>query len=382
MRIALIIYDLGPGGAERVASTLANNWAKSSDEITVVTIGVVEKDFYALDPRVRRIGLGLDQRSKGWREFILNNIRRAHQLRRLARSGAYDILLSFGDNTNVQLLLATRLLKIPVLVAEHNDPRKHFIGAIATWLRRLLYRYARLVIVLTPDIGRWAREIANENAVRVIPNPISEQFLKYDRSPNEGSTHAIVAMGRMVPQKGFDYLLRAFALCAGRHPTWTLRIFGEGPEHQNLCALADKLEIESRVRFEPVTREPEKVMRESDLFVLSSRYEGFPMVLLEAMASGMPVISFDCLSGPREMIRNGIDGVLVPPEDVEALASAMDRLMGNEEERLRLGTRAVEIDQRFGLARVSAMWKKVFEEVLIPELKNKRLSHLGRQESD
>jgi GalNAc-alpha-(1->4)-GalNAc-alpha-(1->3)-diNAcBac-PP-undecaprenol alpha-1,4-N-acetyl-D-galactosaminyltransferase len=135
-------------------------------------------------------------------------------------------------------------------------------------------------------------------AVRVIPNPISGQFLGNVDWTTRRKQHTIVAMGRMVRQKGFDLLLQAFALCLERHPSWTLSLFGEGTEHQQLCALARHLGLEKQVRFEPATSEPEKVMRESDLFVLSSRYEGFPMVLLEAMASGLPVISFDCRSGP------------------------------------------------------------------------------------
>jgi glycosyltransferase involved in cell wall biosynthesis len=223
----------------------------------------------------------------------------------------------------------------------------------------VLYPSARAVVVQTAGISQWAQRIVRKEAIYVIPNPISEQFLGSHESNGTSSYHTVVAIGRMEPQKGFDRLLTAFAKCARRHPEWTLRIVGEGTERPQLHALAVKLKLESRIRFDTVTKEPEKVLRDSDLFVLSSRYEGFPMVLLEAMACGLPVISFDCPTGPREMIRDGIDGVLVPPDDVEALAKAMDGLMGAQQERQRLAARAVEVSERFGLSRVMAMWSEV-----------------------
>ena len=166
-------------------------------------------------------------------------------------------------------------------------------------------------------------------------------------------------MGRMGFEKGFDLLLRAFALCAEEFPDWTLRLVGQGAEQQRLRNLAEQLGIQHAVRFEPVTKEPERVLRESDLFVLSSRIEGFPMMLLEAMACGLPVVSFDCMSGPREMIRHGMNGLLVPPEDVGALANAMQMLMGNEHERERLAARAREVIERFSLPSVMRMWNEV-----------------------
>ena len=341
MRIAFVIYSLSAGGAERVASTLINYWVGAGEQVTLVTLDSVEKDFYRIDARVKRIALGLTSESKNRREFIGNNLRRVQSLRAFFRSFEFDVVVSFIDKTNVLVLLATLGLGVPVIVSERIDPRKHtrlarsqpvcgacFIHPLGpSWCRRL-------------RISQWARRIVKKEAIHVIPNPISEQFLGSHRSNGTRAHHTVVAIGRMEPQKGFDRLLVAFAKCAERHPDWNLRIVGEGTERPSLQELAIKLGLESRIRLDTVTKEPEKVLRDSDLFVLSSRYEGFPTVLLEAMACGLPVISFDCPSGPREMIRDGIDGVLVPPDDVEALAKAMDGLMGAQEERQRpSGTR-------------------------------------------
>jgi len=364
MRIAFVIYSLAAGGAERVASTLINYWVSVGEQVTLVTFDSVEKDFYRIDARAKRIALGLTNESKNWREFIGNNLRRVESLRALFRTSKFDVVVSFIDKSNVLVLLATLGLGVPVIVSEHIDPRKHSVGRVTAGLRRMLYPSARAVVVLTAGISEWAGRIVRREAIYVIPNPISDQFLGGHGVNGTHAHHTVVAMGRMEPQKGFDRLLTAFAKCAERHPKWTLRIVGEGAERPRLQALVVKLGLESRIRLDALTKEPEKVLRDSDLFVLSSRYEGFPMALLEAMACGLPVISFDCPTGPREMIREGIDGVLVPPDDVEALAKAMDRLMGAQQERRRLAARAIEVSERFGLPRVMAMWGEVLEQAV------------------
>jgi glycosyltransferase involved in cell wall biosynthesis len=364
MRIAFVIYSLSAGGAERVASTLINYWVNAGEQVTLVTLDSVEKDFYRIDARVKRIALGLTSESKNWREFIGNNLERVQSLRALFRSSEFDVVVSFIDKANVLVLLATLGLGVPVIVSERIDPRRYAVGRVTAGLRRLLYPHARAVVVQTRSIGQWARRIVRKEAIYVIPNPISEPFLGSHGSNGRSAHHTVVAMGRLEPQKGFDRLLTAFAKCAARHPEWTLRIVGEGSERARLQALVVKLGLESRIRLDIVTEEPEKVLRDSDLFVLSSRYEGFPMVLLEAMACGLPVISFDCPTGPREMIRDGIDGVLVRPDDVEALTKAMDSLMGAQQERQRLAARAVEVSERFGLPRVMAMWSEILDEVV------------------
>jgi GalNAc-alpha-(1->4)-GalNAc-alpha-(1->3)-diNAcBac-PP-undecaprenol alpha-1,4-N-acetyl-D-galactosaminyltransferase len=203
-----------------------------------------------------------------------------------------------------------------------------------------------------------------KEAIRVIPNPIGEQFRKNGKLEARKEGHRAIAIGRLEAQKGFDMLLKAFAQCAPEHPSWNLKIIGDGSEREHLQVLARSLQISDRVEWQPMAREPEKELHCSDLFVLSSRYEGLPMVLLEAMACGLPVVSFDCPSGPGDVIRDGEDGLLVPPNEIAALARAMSRLMTAEDERKRLGERAARVVERFGVPRITEMWTALFDQVL------------------
>jgi glycosyltransferase involved in cell wall biosynthesis len=170
-------------------------------------------------------------------------------------------------------------------------------------------------------------------------------------------------MGRLDTQKGFDLLLRAFAKCCRERPDWALTIIGEGEERDELQALAQNLDIASKVRFTGRVAVPAALLRRADLFVLSSRYEGFPNALLEAMAVGLPVIATDCPSGPAHIVRNDIDGILVPTEDVDALATAMAGLMDDDAWRKRLGASATSVVERFSVERIMEHWDSLLEQV-------------------
>jgi glycosyltransferase involved in cell wall biosynthesis len=196
--------------------------------------------------------------------------------------------------------------------------------------------------------------------VDIIPNPINPEFNGSTKEARRrGSGHTIVAMGRLVRQKGFDLLIEAFARCAGQHPEWSLVILGEGEERSNLESLISAMGLQDRVRLAGKVPQPSHILGQADLFVLSSRFEGFPNALMEAMACKLAVISTDCPNGPRDIVRDGVDGLLIPPDDVNALAKGMDRLMANPMERQRLGAGATEVVKRFSIEKIMSMWDEL-----------------------
>jgi GalNAc-alpha-(1->4)-GalNAc-alpha-(1->3)-diNAcBac-PP-undecaprenol alpha-1,4-N-acetyl-D-galactosaminyltransferase len=362
MRISFVMFSLSAGGAEKVASMLANHWVGIDHQVIFLTIDSRKSDFYQLDERITRVPLGLAGESRSWFQFLRNSLRRVGRLRTAVLATTPDVVVSFLDATNVLVLLALLGSGIPVVVSERVDPRVKPTSAVLRLLRRAAYPLARALVVQTHEVSSWARELVKGDSVCVIPNPVMTPGAGHRRSISKArNAFTVVSMGRLDVQKGFDLLLKAFARCSTKHSDWHLRIIGEGPERQRLTMLADGLGITSRVHIDSITEEATTALLEGDLFVLSSRYEGFPNVLLEAMALGLPVISCDCRSGPAEIIRDGVDGVLVPPENVTALAAAMDRLMSADAERRRLAARAVEVAERFGFARVMRMWDQVLE---------------------
>lgn len=357
MRITLVIFSLHGGGAERVMSIMANHWAARRWDVTLLTYGDgTEAPAYTLHPAVDHRHLGIERPSSGIVEAVGNNLRRLPVLRRAIRESMPDAIVSFLDVVNVRTILATLGLGIPVIVSERIDPSCHRIGAAWRVLRRWSYRYATYVVTLTPDALRYFPGSVRRRG-DVIPNPVSVP-LDAGLAPAGGRKKIIIAMGRLTHQKGFDRLIAAFSMVAANHPGWSLTIWGEGDDRQTLEQLRDRLDLQGRVTLPGWTSDPFAEMREAGLFVLSSRCEGFPNVLCEALACGLPVLSFDC-PGPRHIVRDGIDGILVPPGDVNKLAAAMDRLMADQPERERLGANGIEVTKRFGKDKVMGMWDRL-----------------------
>jgi GalNAc-alpha-(1->4)-GalNAc-alpha-(1->3)-diNAcBac-PP-undecaprenol alpha-1,4-N-acetyl-D-galactosaminyltransferase len=359
MRISCVIASLGSGGAERVMLSLCAAWAARGDAVTLFTFDDGRHDFHSVPIGVTRVALDIAGASTSSAGAIRANAVRLRALRHALRSASPDVIVSFTDRTNVSTLLAVRGLGIPVVISERIDPRRHDIGRAWSALRRVAYRSATALVVQTERVRSWAETHVSPAKVHVIGNPVRDVAAPTVAAGARADT--IAAVGRLVPQKGFDTLLRAFALVHGTHPTWRLVISGEGPLRAPLEAQVRALGLDAVVSLPGRTSTVDDVLAESAVFVLSSRYEGFPNVLLEAMASGCACVATDCDSGPSDLLDHDALGLLVPVDDAIALAGAMTRVLDDPAYRSRLGESARASTQRFAPARMLQAWDAVFD---------------------
>ncbi len=342
---------------------MANYWAGQGQNVTILTFDYEEKPFHPLHPAINRKSLRMTKESLHFVLGFFRNLHRIWVLRRALWKSRPQIVISFVDKTNILTLCASRGLSLPVIVSERTNPAAYSVGRVWSWLRRISYPWADAVVCQTRSALIYFNSVKLKRRV-VIPNPLlPPPGGNEERSENmqSGKKYSVIAMGRFVEEKGFDLLLKAFSMLSDQHRDWSLRIVGDGPLRKHFHEQVEILGLSGRVQFPGTVSDPYMELSRADIFVLSSRFEGFPNALCEAMACGLPVISFDCPSGPRAIIRDGVDGILVPPESVQALASALDRLMGNEAEREQLARRAPEVLDRFGVEKIMAMWDELIE---------------------
>lgn len=368
MRIVLLVSSMHSGGAERVAATLCNAWAARGDDVTLVaTYSGRGECHYALADGVRLVYLAdlLPKR----RGPVLGYLSRLFALRRLLRGQRPDVVVSFLSNVNVTAILATRGLGLSLVVCERTDPLASSDYTALTRLpMRLLYPLADVVTVQTESVAERMRAfIPGARRVEVVPNPVPDALLHVpqQRAPRpgagEGPRRRLVAMGRLSAEKQFDHLVAVFASLAGDYPGLDLWIWGEGPLRSELERQAQAAGIADRVFLPGRTASPWEEMARGEILALTSAHEGFPNVMLEAMAIGLPCVAYDCRSGPRELSEEGQVALLVPPDDKAALRRALVRLLDDAALRERLGaSAAASVRRRFRLDAVVARWDGIF----------------------
>ena len=365
MKITLVISSLVGGGAERAIVTLAEGLANLQHQVILITLSDKSSDFYQVPSNVSRIELGIIGNSSNLIEAVKNNIGRILNLRKTVESTKPDVVVSSLRITNVSVILALLGKNYPIIVTEQNDVQFHSQGMVWETLRSLTYPLCSKVVSVSKGVDRGINLVPSKRAI--IYNPIT---IKDDRTspslPPEADSNKnwIASMGRLTHQKGYDLLLSAFHQVADKHPDWQLIILGKGELRKQLEQMRNDLGLLDRVVFTGALSNPFAVLKRAKLFIMASRHEGFGNAHAEALACGLPVIATDCPSGPNEIIRHGIDGLLVANQDVGALARAMETLMSDEQKRQQLALKAPEVVERFGLDPIISKWETLIHNLV------------------
>tara|TARA_B100000795_G_scaffold269145_1_gene257728 strand:+ start:10325 stop:11398 length:1074 start_codon:yes stop_codon:yes gene_type:complete len=332
-KVLVIGPCLSMGGMERASSNVANEMVKHG--LKVVYLAIFKKDhFFQLDENVI-----LDEPKEGINENKLSFFKTISRIRRRVLYHEPDSILVFNKFYGAISALALIGNKVPFYVSERSSPlfvwkkSLKIINQIAFWLNS-----PNGVIAQTSIAAKYQKRYYRKSRIQVIPNILRNSAIY----PNLERHNIILAVGRLGDYlKGFDLLLKSFALIKNKE--WELHIAGGDENGQYLKDLALKLGVLNRVKFLGKVKEIDLVFAQAGLFVIPSRSEGFPNSLLEAMAAGVASIAFDFVAGPKDIIENGENGIIVPEGDIESLAMTIDKLILSPGERKRLGSNAKKI---------------------------------------
>ena len=352
MRIAYLITDLDVGGAERNLAMLVRGLDSRCFDVSVASlmpVGAVGED-------VRAAGAAVTDLHMAGR----SDCRVMGRLLGWLRSVRPDILHTWLLHANVLGRLAARLARVPVVVSSIRvaEPRRlHLL------LERLTSPLADCILTNSESLRDYMTEQGLEGRrIRVIPNSVDlQRFSALEGRRGEGTGMKVLFVGRLAEQKGVDVLLRSAAMLHPRCDV-TFELVGEGPDRTRLEHLARELRLEN-VRFPGPRDDVPDLLCEADILVLPSRWEGLPNVVLEAMAAGCPVVATDVV-GTRDLIRDGVNGLLVPPDDPAALAAAIGRLATDAALRKSLATAGMETARTYSIAAMTTAHARLYAELL------------------
>jgi len=373
IHVCIFINSLSSGGAERVTVALSNYLIKHDYHVTLVTTNNQDQDFYPLSDKVKRICLDMTGENKGFKKLSVN-LDRLFRIRAVLKENKPDVLIGIMTTSAILSILACLGLYTKVIVSERNYPGRKQASPSWALLRRLLYRFANGHVAQTKETAIWLKKNTGAKNIHIIPNSVSWPLSSYPPivSPSlfvASNKKLILSIGTKVHQKGFDLLLEAYSNIASRNSDWDLAIVGIDKniapnDYEILKNRITNLGFQNRVFLPGCIGNVSDWYKRADVFVLSSRYEGFPNVLLEAMAGECACIAFDCDTGPRDIIQHNFNGLLVEAENVEKLSEALSIILENKKLRKKISQNAINVCENLSEDKIFLKWRNLINSQL------------------
>lgn len=356
MKILILGGDFNKAaGTERVGSMLANGLSANGYDVVLASITHGDNPFFSLDKDVKVVSLfNTSGRTLYRTPYII------YKIRKLLKEEHIDVLIVVETMSVLFTLPANLGLPVKHICWEHFSFNNNSGKKGRDLARQLAARYCDSVVTLTErDKQSWLKGTRHKSQIRAIANPSPFSVQKYTKEEN---TKIVLAIGRLTYIKGFDLLLDAWVKVNKIMPDWKLKIVGEGEDRAQLTGFIEKNKLSSSVELTGNTDNVSEYYKQAEIFCLSSRFEGFGMVLIEALAFGLPIVSFDCEAGPAEILEN-TGSVLVTNGDTDFFASSLIELMNDDTKRKNISLKSKKKSENYQVENIINQWTDLIESI-------------------
>lgn len=358
MKITFLINSLDSGGAERTVTYLSKEFAKLGHDITVMIYS--NKLFYRLDDHVKFINIDPQESKNHIFRRLKNVIHRRRAITKYLKETPQDAVFCMLYPSIFYMLFRK---KVAVISSERSAPI-YLKNIIKRMIRRFFFKRTDGMVFQTERARDYYPKSITTKSI-VIPNAVGNNYIERINQENDRVIEKrIVAIGSLKVEKDYETLIKAFSIVHKNHPDYILELYGEGPLRSKLTDLIKALDLENNVVLMGKHEDALYKVKNAACFVMSSISEGMPNALMEAMAIGLPCISTDCENGPRELINDGHNGLLVPVQDQKAMSAAICRFIENQEFAETCGKNAKEILKTNSLERIATRFLDYIEEVV------------------